>query len=811
MRPLTTDTNADASRRLHHRLTVALAAASERDRVVTAYRSRSDVVVVGADDVHAAAEDLAAERAGDRTALRARLDAAADLVSSDRDAALAGVEDLRARRLRVLEGAAWAQTADAELATLRSTAAAALSALESRRHDHRSARSALERVMEQRAAAAAAIEQADRELAELVGVGMDETGLRRELEASGHAVREILDRHSEALARIEELEVERVEIERRMAEVQDELAARPVADVAADPATIARVRAALERYEDEAVAGGFDQRAKALADAFTDLGADLDEVIGRAPPRPDAAALRAAEERAERAAADLALLEVAAKAGGLTAADRAELDAAHAAVTAAEEAAQRRIGGGGARRRLEQARLAEQELLARHGFSAYLDVVLGGGRVDAHRPERLEAERVYVRACTERDALRAALDASLGASPELAYLESEQLRLVGHAAEVLDIDARDLEGLVRADRGALIRLLRGQRLVSAARRSDLREALGLAGVVPAPGDPLAACAARWLDAHEHDASPAAPSREPSPEDAEAELSMLERRGEQLADELTAARAREARAASELEQARRSVGAFEAELSARAGEDEQRIHRFAAAEQLRTQVEALAATLTRAEHDAREALDRATEAVGAAEVSYDRAGAALTELGRQARRLVGELPHAQRPEGDVVTVLVELAARLQSHAESLELDIAAAAGALEQAEKARQEAIAAAEAVGTGRDGPRREDLDDAVAALVSTPAALLVLDDPCSHLPDAVQDRFRAELIERTTSGPVLLLSEDPAVLGWAIELPADGAMVLPADSLLNLVPPAADTDEADAPTSPAPRWAGHR
>ncbi len=808
---MTTDTNADASRRLHHRLTVALAGAPERARVVKAYRGRPDVVVFGADDVHAAAEDLAAERAGDRTAQRARLDAAADRAGADRDAALGAVEDVRARHLRVLEGAAWAETAEAGQATLRSSVAAALSALESRRHEHRAARTALERVMEQRAAATAAIEQADRELAELVGVGMDETGLRRELEASGHAAREILDRHSEASARIEELEAERVEIERRIEELRHELTARPVADVVADPAALERVRAALDRYEDEAIGNGFDQRAKALADAFTDLGADLDEVIGRAPARPDDAALRAAEERAERAAADLARLELAAKAGGLTAADRAEIDAAHAAVSAAEEAAQRRIGGGGARRRLEQAREAERELLARHGFSAYLDVVLGGGKVDSHRPERLEAERVYVRACADRDALRAALDASLGASPELAYLESEQLRLVAHAAEVLDVDALDLEGLVREDREALVRLLRGQRLVSPARRSDLRQALGSAGVVPAPGDPLAVCAARWLEAHEHDAPSTMPAREPSRADTEAELSMLEHRGEQLADELTAARDREVQAASELEQARRSVGAFEAELSARAGEDEQRIHRFAAAEQLRRQVEALAATLTRAEHDAREALDRATEAVGAAEVSYDRAGAALTELGRQARRLVGELPPDRRPEGDALAVLAELAARLRSHAEILEVDLAAAVSALELAEQAQREALAAAQAVGTGQDGPRHEDLEDAVASLVSTPAALLVLDDPCSHLPDDLQDRFRTELIERTTAGPVLLLSEDPGVLGWAIELPADGAMVLPADSLLNLVPPAADTDGADAPTSPAPRWAGHR
>lgn len=473
VRPLTTDTNADSSRRLHPRLTVALAAAPERSRIVAAHRDQPDVVIIRAADVDEMAENLAAERAGDRTACRARLDAAANRALHDRDVARAAVDEVRARRVRLLEGAEWARTTDVRLPDHQGAIDAALAALESRRHDQRSARIALERVMEQRSAAAAAIEEADRQLAELVGVGMDETGLRRELEASGHAVREIQDRHSDALARIQEIEAERVEVEQRLAELQDVLAVRPVAEATVSPATIEQVRAALERYEDEAVVNGFDQRAKDLADAFTDLGADLDEVTSQTPARPDDEALRAAEDRAQRAAEDLARFEEAAKARGLTAEERSEIDAAHAAVAAAEEAAERRLGGGSARRRLERAQAVERELLARHGFGTYLDVVLGGGKVDSHSPERLDAERTYVRACAERDALRTALDASLGASPELAYLESEQLRLVSHAAEVLDADARDLEALAREDRAALVRLLRSQPLVSASHRADL--------------------------------------------------------------------------------------------------------------------------------------------------------------------------------------------------------------------------------------------------------------------------------------------------------------------------------------------------
>lgn len=800
-------TNADdsSSRRLHRRLTVALAAAPERQRVVRAERGRTGVVVVTAADVDAEAQELADARSTDRIALRARMDAASGRALHARDEARTALRELQATQERLRDGAAWALAAGADLPEQHAAVEAALSSLESRQHEQRTARQALERVLEQRAAAMAAMDEADRELAELVGVGMDETGLRRELEASGHAAREIQDRHTEAVTRLQELEAERVELELRSAELRDVVAGRPTPVEAVDAAAVGHVRAALEAYEDDAVTNGLDQRAQNLADAFTDLSADLAEVASRAPVRPDDQALRAADERARAAAEVLARFEEAAKAQGLTAAERAQIDAAHAAVVAAEEAAQRRVGGGGARRRLEQARDAEQAVLASHGFAAYLDVVLGGGKVDTHSPERLEAERTYVRACAERDALRSALEASFGASPELAYLETEQLRLVSHAAEVLDVEARELEALIREDRTQLIRVLRGHPLVSSARRADLRAALAAVDVIARPGESLSELAASWLESHEQDLVLLSTRSDASLDGAETELAALEVRAKQISDELAAARAREELAAGDLQQARRSVGAFEAELSVRAGEDEQRIHRFAAAEQLRHQVEALSATLVRAEHDAREALDRATEATGAAEVSFDRAQAVLTEVARRARRLLAELPKAVRPEGDPLTVLPELASRLDDQARAMEPSVTAASVALEHADQDLHDAMAAADSVGTGREGPRPEDVDDAVLALLSAGADLLVLDDPCSHLRPGTRERFQAQLVERSVAGQVLLLSEDPGILGWAIELPADVAMVLPADSLLNLSPRGADTEEAVTSTEPAP------
>ena len=68
-------------------------------------------------------------------------------------------------------------------------------------------------------AAAAAIEEADRELAEMAGSGMDESGLRRELEAAGQAV-QTPRLHAARSAKLEELQLEATGLEVRREEAQ---------------------------------------------------------------------------------------------------------------------------------------------------------------------------------------------------------------------------------------------------------------------------------------------------------------------------------------------------------------------------------------------------------------------------------------------------------------------------------------------------------------------------------------------------------------------------------------------------------------
>src|SRR5690606_4797893 len=131
-----------------------------------------------------------------------------------------------------------------------------------------------------------------------------------------------------------------------------------------------------------------------------------------------------------------------------------------------------------------------------------------------------------------------------------------------------------------------------------------------------------------------------------------------------------AAAAEVDAAEALERATRSVSAFETELSMRADEDARRLRRFAAAEQLRAQVAALAETLGRAEEEARAAHEEATGRMAVAEADLDRALAALDALTRRARSLAQQVPVERRPVGEPLATLDALAPALQERAAQL---------------------------------------------------------------------------------------------------------------------------------------------
>ena len=815
---------------LHRRLTVALANASDRARL--AELLAGDLRSIGAaghspllrsEDLWLAADGFAQERAAERDAIRSQLDAAVARTMHDCDTARHQLEHLNGRVRTLREGAEWAKQLNDGLPEHLAAVEAARQALDARCAEQRAVQQALERVLEQRSAAAAAIEEADSELAELSGSGMDESALRRELESAGQAVRNAEEIHAAALTRLESLQIEATGLQVRREELGPAPVPAGVAD--ADQAAIEDVRDALAAIQSVMIDGEVDRTAEALAAAWSDLHADLEQ-LGQHDGGPTAAEIDAARQRVVAAAAALAELDAEASASALTPDQRAELDAAHAAVLEAEEHVGGRWGGGGARRQLEQAQAAERELLDRHGFGGYLDVVLSGGRSAVSNPARPAVERELYDAKLALDAL----DISSGHAPEIDHLVAERARLLDQITDLLGVDPGD----------AVLPLLRTHRPVAQAMRAPLVDALAAVGVHPV-GMSLDDAASNFLLAH-----PLPDPDEADDDDADVraeehrvELAAIEERWTALQDDLRAAESEVDRSAEALQMAERSVGAFESELTVRAGEDVQRLQRFAAAEQLRAQIEAVSGSLQRAEDDARAAIDKAGQVVATAEAEFDQAAGVVSDLARRTRKLAEELPIDQRPEGDPLETLLELADTLGGHTEVLRPEIDRAEAAVAKASVTMEEALARRQLAGDANEGPQADDLLAGLESLLDEPSDdLLVLDEPFV----GVDPSLRADLLEivRTcsTGRQVVLLTEDAEVLGWAIELPIDEAMALPADALLNrmragdtdhratAVPVAVSVAAVDITTSPSPdpdpdpdpepaptarRWAGQR
>ncbi|HEU5152709.1 MAG TPA: hypothetical protein VFU19_19620 [Iamia sp.] len=282
------------------------------------------------------------------------------------DAAVA----LRRARLRVADAVGAA--ADAEAArTAPAAPSAELAHLRAERE-----RLAAERVASARAALDAAVAARDEAAAErerLVGATQGElAALRSEL----------------------------ADVERRCVELA------PTAPAAAHDRQALLDRRAFLLGEIEALGGpGADQVAQALAAAEAHRGIavveaarvavewervrDLVAEAAAAPPPPPTPAVAPPAEISELAAARLARANdevtaarrAVAEASGASPLDPTDveaLEAAHAEVLSAWEGSERRIGVGKARRRLEDAQLAEREILARMGFASYTEFMVSG-------------------------------------------------------------------------------------------------------------------------------------------------------------------------------------------------------------------------------------------------------------------------------------------------------------------------------------------------------------------------------------------------------------------------------------------------
>ncbi|MGQ0833193.1 MAG: hypothetical protein ACT4OV_16125 [Microthrixaceae bacterium] len=751
--------------------------------MTVARRGRSDVAgalgarVIRAEDLRRFAEGVAVERSAERAATRERLDAATARATHDLDTATSQLDHLIASRQRLLDGARWAVAAEAELPSQVAALTGARAAVEARQVDERTAQHALDRVLEQRAAASAAIESAEGDLEELSSAATGENDLRRELEAAGHAVRVAHDAHVAAVTRVQDLMHESDQIALRCADLLETLGGHPK-DRPRD-ADFDRVLAALDAWVQATRGAELDPYAQALADALEELHADLTELEPEVGPNRDTAAIRQAEAELENAMAALRNVEGAAPRSSLSPEDRAALAAARQAVEQASEQTSRRVRRAAAERRLDEARAAERALLDQHGFASHLDIVMSGGRTAPPSPARLEAERRVLEARAVLDQLQRVVPSS----PELEHLHSERTRLLAHAAEHLGVDPGD----------AAVRLLRVHPLAPVWALDGLRVALASVGVHPVGSD-LATSAEDWLKGEAATAEENRAERAAARE-AEAELERIEVRAAIVRDLQIEAREQEMRASQELAAAIRSADAVEHELGLRAGEDPARLHRLVAAEQLRTQVDALATTLARAEQDARSHFDRVAEAVDAAEAVFDKAQSALAEVAQRARLLGEELPIAVRPTGDRLETLDQLAVRLVEHAEVVQPSIDRAETVVAVARTRVEEAMRTAEAAGTGNEAPRAEDIDTALDRLLTEHReGLLALDEPLALLDPEHHLRLLGMLVLRAAEQMIVLLSDDPKVLGWAIELPADQAEVVAAESLLNLAEGSVET-----------------
>jgi hypothetical protein len=531
------------------------------------------------------------------------------------------------------------------------------------------------------------------------------------------------------------------------------------------------VRTALAELQAVSIDNEVDPDATALAEAWQDLHLDLEQVGG--PGQGESALdLDAARRRLAAATTALHALDLDASASTITPAQRAALDAAHAEVLAAEEQVMgRRRVGSAIRKRLDDAHAAERALLDQHGFGGYLDVILSGGRSVPTDPRREAAEREHFDATVALDAL----ERTTQASPDLRHLQSERARLLADGT-------RPPPGGSRAPGRRAPAVPSSRPGVPAGLRWPTRS-LPL-GVRPV-GQSLETAASRSSTstlARRRRVVGAVPANEPR-----IELAAIEARLAAVEGELLAAEAEVARTDETLQRARRHVDIFEGELTVRAGEDVQRMKRFAAAEQLRAQIDAVAEPSAAPRTNAREELEQAGQAVAAAESAFEHAASEISELARRARKLAEELPIDKRPEGDPLRTLLELAERLREHADVLQPEIDKAALAVDDASVQLEEALAACRVASAEGDGVHADDLTAGLVSLLDGGGpSPLVLDEPFVGVDGAVRTDLLEIVRHVSQDRQIVLLTEDAEVLGWAIELPVQEATALPAEALLS-------------------------
>lgn len=251
--------------------------------------------------------------------------------------------------------------------------------------------------------------------------------------------------------------------------------------------------------------------------------------------------------------------------------------------------------------------------------------------------------------------------------------------------------------------------------------------------------------------------------------ARASLQSAEERADEVSDELAVARS--------------TLSSLENELVARTRETDSREARQAAALELESQVAAVESQLGEAEAKARAEVEDATRAMSRAELSLERLRQDARDRRRQLQTFAALMPEEERPpsDDDPVDHAAAIARSLRTHADAMQPDVDHALDTVDadRAKSAGKEAALddrrARLHVAVGQDGVTAiEELARGRLALAIDDA--VAIDDSAPSIGDGVLST--SCLLDVETDTPVIVLTLDTSIAGWAIELPAErGAM----------------------------------
>ena len=756
---------------LHARLTVLQAGADERAALAQhlALALANDGIgaaggpaaVKGPGEFFDAAREAALRRIEEHERLRGELTAQLRR-AREAQAATINRRDEAAARLRRMS----AHLADCEALVERSTelrtaAAQGVRELEARRAEVESAHDKLSLVEEQRAAAAQMIDDASHQLRYLEAAELDEPSLRRELEVAGHELRAAENAQSEAneaLQAIEQAAAGRAATREHVYYERAELVARiesPLVDI--EP-----LRLALEAFDAETEIGEPDLVARELAREWTEVDDELTRIERALPVPPSPEELDAAEARLEQIEDLILELEESGRPGGQGPDGREEIEQAHEGVLAAEEQLDAPGDYEDALAQLQHARDVEQAVLRRHGFETYLDVILAGpvpeGEPQAELLDALRARRVA-------EETLAALRAAAEPPPIVTALRVRRDRIRREASDVLGCDP----GTNVAE------LLHAHPIVPAARTRALAVELSRLGVHPV-GVGIRDAAIGVLEDQDAEID----AREDCALEVERldrELVALDEDDERAAEHAQRVIEMAEATNADVDEASARVQLLESELVDRASQDERRLQRIAAAEQLRTQITAVTDALDHSNEEYHTVLAAAERAVIEAEIDVERTNSALGEARRRLRRIAEALPPPLRPRpaDDPLTELPNLRETLAAEVGRAE---AALAEANDELDEARREIDDSQQALDTHLEVVPTDDIGDddlagAVLEMVGGGEGPVVLDDPFAEVSGQRSDLLD-QLVPASEHRSVVLLTDDPETLGWAIGLPAD-------------------------------------